>query len=125
MIERMRVTMSVKGVENLRQILLIVLFGALSCYLTIRAVGAIGQSDRARPVPQTQRPGETQTKPAPTSSAAQPPKKAEPPPAQEQDVSFKINSNLVAVPVSVTDASGEPVRNLAADDFRVEEEGKE
>src|SRR5262249_60995903 len=60
-----------------------------------------------------------------TPSAAQPPKKVEPPPAQEQDVSIKINSNLVAIPVSVTDASGEPVRNLAADDFRVEEEGKE
>src|SRR5262245_478239 len=123
--ERIRVTMSVKGAENLRQILLIVLFGALSCYLTIRAVSAIGQSERAQPAPQTQRPGETQTKPAPTPSAAQPPKKAEPPPAQEQDLSIKINSNLVAVPVSVTDASGEPVSNLAADDFRVEEEGKE
>ena len=123
--ERMRVNISVKGVQNLRQILIIVLFGALSCYLAIRAVSAIGQSERTQSAPQTQRPGETQTKPAPTPSAAQPPKKAEPPPAQEQDVSFKINSNLVAVPVSVTDASGEPVRNLAADDFKVEEEGKE
>src|SRR5215475_2485356 len=123
--ERMRVTMRVKGAENFRQILLIALFGALSCYLTIRAVRAIGQSERAQPAPQTQRPGETQTKPAPTPRADQTPKKAESPPAQEQDVSFKINSNLVAVPVSVTDASGEPVSNLAADDFRVEEEGKE
>src|SRR5215831_2509433 len=123
--ERMRVTMSVKGVDNLRQVMLIVLFGALTCYLTIRGVSAIGQSERAQPAPQTQRPSETQTKPAPTPPAAQPPKKAEPPPAQEQDVSIKINSNLVAVPVSVTDASGEPVSNLAADDFRVEEEGKE
>src|SRR6266511_921102 len=122
--ERMRVTMSVKGVENLRQILLTVLIGALSCYLTIRAVSAIGQSERAQPAPQTQRPGETQTKPAPTPSAAQPPKKAEPPPAQEQDISIKINSNLVAIPVSVTDASGEPVRNLGAEDFQIEEEGK-
>src|SRR5262247_2663366 len=106
--ERIRVTMSVKGVQNLKQILLIVLFGSLSCYLTIRAVSAIGQSKRAQPAPQTQRPGETQTKPAPTPRADQTPKKAESPPAQEQDVSFKINSNLVAVPVSVTDASGEP-----------------
>jgi Ca-activated chloride channel family protein len=121
----MRVTISVKGVQNLRQILMIVLLGALSCYLAIRAVSAIGQSERTQPVPQTQRPGETQTKPAPTSSADQTPKKAEPHPAQEQDISIKINSNLVAVPVSVTDASGEPVRNLTADDFQVEEEGKE
>src|SRR5215470_10014455 len=123
--ERMRFTRRVKGVQNLKQVLLIVLFGALSCYLTIRAVGAIGQSERARAAPQTQRPGETQSKPAPTPSADQKPKKAEPHPAQEQDVSIKINSNLVAVPVSVTDASGEPVRNLAAADFQVEEEGKE
>src|SRR5215813_4444 len=122
--ERMRVTMSIKGVQNLKPILLIVLFGALSCYLTIKAVSAIGQSERAQPVPQTQRPGETQTKPAPTPPAAQPPKKAEPPTAPEQDVSIKINSNLVAVPVSVTDASGEPVRNLGAEDFQIEEEGK-
>src|SRR5262245_5612618 len=122
--ERMRVTMSVKGVENLRQVLLIILFGALPCYLTIRAVGAIGQSERAQPAPQTQRPGETQTKPTPTPSAQQP-KKAERPPAEEQNETIKINSNLVAVPVSVTDASGEPVRNLAVDDFKVEEEGKE
>jgi len=123
--ERMRVIMSVKVVENLRRILLIVLFGALSCYLTIRAVSAISQSERAQPAPQTQRPGETQTKPAPTPSATQPPKKADTPPAEEQNETIKINSNLVAVPVSVTDASGEPVRNLAADDFQVEEEGKE
>jgi Ca-activated chloride channel family protein len=119
--------MSVKGVENLRQILLTVLIGALSCYLTIRAiraVGAIGQSERAQTAPQTQRPGETQTKPAPTQSADQTPKKAEAPPAQEQNETIKINSNLVAVPVSVTDASGEPVRNLGAEDFQIEEEGK-
>ena len=96
--EKMRMTMRVKGVQNLRQILLIILFGALSCYLTIRAirgVSAIGQSERARAAPQTQRPGETQTKPPPTPPAAQTPKKAEAPPAQEQDVSIKINSNLV------------------------------
>ena len=30
----------------------------------------------------------------------------------------------MAVPVSVTDASGQPVRNLTAEDFQVEEEGK-
>src|SRR5262245_46121441 len=123
--ERMRVTMSVKGVQNLRQILMIILFGALSYYMTIRAVSAIGQSERTQPAPQTQRPGETQTKPAPTPSADQTPTEAEPPPAQEQDISIKINSSLVAVPVSVTDASGEPVSNLGAEDFKIDEEGKE
>ncbi|HEY3129853.1 MAG TPA: VWA domain-containing protein [Acidobacteriota bacterium] len=34
-----------------------------------------------------------------------------------------MRSNLVVVPVSVTDASGRPVRDLKAEDFRIEEEG--
>jgi VWFA-related protein len=71
---------------------------------------------------------ETQTKPAPKPTpppaAAQPPQKVETPPKQEQNETIKINSSLVAVPVSVTDASGEPVRNLGAEDFQIEEEGK-
>ncbi|MBI1760994.1 MAG: VWA domain-containing protein [Acidobacteria bacterium] len=37
---------------------------------------------------------------------------------------FRINSNLVAVPVSVTDANGEPMRKLRAEDFQLEEEGQ-
>lgn len=45
--------MSIKRIENLRQILLMVLFGALSCHL---AVSAIGQSERARFATQTQKP---------------------------------------------------------------------
>ena len=44
--------------------------------------------------------------------------------AQDSVETIKINSSLVAVPVSVTDAAGRPVRNLAAEDFLLEEEGK-
>lgn len=37
---------------------------------------------------------------------------------------IRVSSNLVTVPVSVIDQSGEPVRNLVVSDFRLEEEGK-
>lgn len=40
------------------------------------------------------------------------------------DAVIRVRSTLVVVPVSVTDSSGEPVRNLAADDFHVEEGGR-
>lgn len=36
----------------------------------------------------------------------------------------RVNSNLVIVPVSVTDARGEPVMGLDIKDFRLEEEGR-
>jgi len=117
--------MSIKGAKNLRQILIAVVLGALPCLL---AVGVIGQSESNRQAPSTKKPAEGQTKPAPTPtqtpSTAQPAKKIENPPSQEQNEVIKINSSLVAVPVSVTDASGEPVHNLGAEDFQIEEEGK-
>ena len=37
---------------------------------------------------------------------------------------IRITSNLVVVPVSVTDAKGELVRGLMANDFRLDEEGR-
>ncbi len=37
---------------------------------------------------------------------------------------IRVSSNLVMVPVSVTDASGRSVDNLAASDFRIEEDRK-
>src|SRR4051812_41140843 len=41
----------------------------------------------------------------------------------EYDV-VRVNSNLVMVPVSVTDAQGQPVLGLKPTDFRIEEDGK-
>jgi Ca-activated chloride channel family protein len=46
-----------------------------------------------------------------------------PPPTKEDDV-IKVNSRLVVVPVSVTNANGEPVLGLKAENFRVKEEGR-
>ncbi|MBI1745843.1 MAG: VWA domain-containing protein [Acidobacteria bacterium] len=38
---------------------------------------------------------------------------------------IRVNSTLVLVPVSVTDANGQAVRDLTAADFRLEDEGRE
>lgn len=43
---------------------------------------------------------------------------------QDQAV-IRVSSNLVAVPVSVTDSSGRPVRDLRGGDFVIEEDGHE
>jgi len=42
----------------------------------------------------------------------------------EYDV-VKVTSNLVVVPVSVTDLQGQPVRDLKQGDFRIEEDGRQ
>jgi Ca-activated chloride channel family protein len=44
--------------------------------------------------------------------------------AQDSIGTIKIDSSLVEVPVSVTDAAGRPVRNLTARDFQLEENGR-
>src|SRR2546426_21380 len=41
-----------------------------------------------------------------------------------QDAVIRVDSNLVAVPVSVTDSSGSPVLNLEIGDFAIEENGR-
>jgi Ca-activated chloride channel family protein len=43
---------------------------------------------------------------------------------EEQDEVIRLSSRLVLVPVSATDAAGKPVRDLTADDFIIEEEGR-
>ena len=45
-------------------------------------------------------------------------------PPQNQDEAIRLTSRLVLVPVSASDASGKPVRDLTADDFAIEEEGR-
>ena len=46
-------------------------------------------------------------------------------PAQQPDEVIKVDTELVAFEVSVTDKNGRPVRNLTANDFRVFEDGVE
>ncbi len=73
-------------------------------------------TSETEPNPQTTPQTNPQTKPQ-----TKPPDKTKK--EEETGESIRINSNLVAVPVSVTDANGEPVRTLRAEDFRLEEEG--
>lgn len=56
------------------------------------------------------------------SALAQTPKPT--PPTEDDGEVIKVNSRLVVVPVSVTDASGQPVLGLKAQDFRISEENK-
>jgi Ca-activated chloride channel homolog len=61
--------------------------------------------------------GQEQTK------QSQKPKQPQEKVPEPEEETIRIPSNLVAVPVSVTDLNGEPVRNLKVEDFRLEEEG--
>ena len=61
--------------------------------------------------------GQTPPQNEPTQNAPQNP-------PQNQDEAIRLTSRLVLVPVSASDASGKPVRDLTADDFAIEEEGR-
>src|SRR5688572_671137 len=50
--------------------------------------------------------------------------KPTPTPAPEELDVVRVSSNLIAVPVSVTDANGQPVLGLTANQFRIEEDGR-
>jgi Ca-activated chloride channel homolog len=104
----------------------------ISCCLlfsVLPSFGGLAQDTRPRRVTKPQDPSEVQTKPtskppAQAPAVPTPPPKSEPSQSKTQDEAIRISSNLVAVPVSVTDASGQPVGNLTAQDFRLEEEGR-
>ena len=50
--------------------------------------------------------------------------KPTPTPAPEELEVVRVTSNLIVVPVSVTDANGQPVLGLSANEFRIEEDGR-
>lgn len=77
----------------------------------------------AKQRPDAQSQSEAQ-QPAKTQQAAQPPKPAPKKPEEDAGEVLRIDSKLIAVPVSVTDQSGQPVRNLKPEDFRLLEEGQ-
>ncbi len=83
-----------------------------------------GQSSRPREVTQAPAsPSPAKPTTQPQAEMAQSPVRKRERVDEAQDEVIRIDSNLVMVPVSVTDASGRPVRNLLAADFQLEEEG--
>jgi Ca-activated chloride channel family protein len=126
------------GFLYLRMALLLIVCGLMAGWYAIQAQG---QSERPRRVnPDTVEPQQPQeTKPKPQSNppaqttnqpakpdAQQPPQQGQKPAIKQQEPepeTIRINSRLVTVPVSITDANGVPVRNLTAEDFVLEEDG--
>ncbi len=71
------------------------------------------------------KPAENQQQPISGQAQDQQPPKKQPPVKQPdpEPETIRISSRLVTVPVSVTDANGNPIRNLTAEDFVIEEDG--
>jgi Ca-activated chloride channel family protein len=108
-------------IRNFRRLKSLAVFSITSGL--ILAMTVAGQSTRERRIndePQQQRPDPP--KQGQSQEAKQDPQKTKPTPEPEAEI-IRINTNLVAVPVSVTDAEGNPVRNLKTEDFQLEEEG--
>jgi Ca-activated chloride channel homolog len=105
-------------IRNFRRLKSLAVFSIISSL--ILAMTAAGQSTRERRIndePQLQQPEQPRQE-----QPKQGQQKPKPTPEPEAET-IRINTNLVAVPVSVTDAEGNPVRNLKAEDFQLEEEG--
>lgn len=90
------------------------LMGALALCLFTAFLSTKGMAQTLRQMPPP--PPVPIYKPKPTPTPA-------PTPAPEYEV-VRVNSNLVVVPVSVTDAMGQPRLGLKEVDFHVEEEGR-
>ena len=84
-------------------------FGVLAIF--VFAVVVQAQTTKDLPPP----PPPCKAKPTPTPK----------PPEQEVLDVVRVTSNLVMVPVSVTNSLGQPVQGLQINDFRLEEEGKQ
>jgi Ca-activated chloride channel family protein len=104
---------------------LALLTGALALLLFPADVGA--QQQQQTPItPPAQQQAAPSPPPASTPQASPTPSATgagEPGDDEEVEV-LRVSSNLVVVPVSVTDAKGQPVMGLKAADFRLEEEGR-
>ena len=89
------------------------LVGVLAFFLSFSLFGTEAQAQGVKDMPPP--PPVWKAKPTPTPK----------PPEQEVLDVVKVTSNLVMVPVSVTDAQGNAVQGLTKTDFRLIEEGKQ
>jgi Ca-activated chloride channel family protein len=113
------------GIWNLRRFAFLILLGFVAGVFSL-SVG--GQSTRARRInTETQAPAKSTEAQAPAQQQPEKPKQGQQKPGEktpEPDAEpIRIDTNLVAVPVSVTDQNGNPIRDLKAEDFYLEEEG--
>jgi Ca-activated chloride channel family protein len=101
--------------------------GALAFLLLFAQAGG-GQQQPAPRQPRPAQPSAAQPTPEPDLDAPpvmpRPTPKPAPPPRDEDYEVVRVSPNLIVVPVSVTDAAGQPVLGLKATDFRLEEEGR-
>jgi Ca-activated chloride channel family protein len=108
-------------IRNFRRLKSLAVFSITSgLILAMTMAGQSMREQRINDEPQQQRPDPP--KQGQSQEAKQDPQKTKPTPEPEAEI-IRINTNLVAVPVSVTDAEGNPVRNLKTEDFQLEEEG--
>src|SRR5215213_4451163 len=108
MIQDSRVSKMIFGVEE-KLLRPAILLGLLAFFLSVPIVQAQTVKDMPPPPPAWK------PKPTPTPK----------PPEQEVLDVVRVTSNLVMVPVSVTDQQGQAVQGLKVADFRLEEEGKQ
>jgi Ca-activated chloride channel homolog len=89
---------------------------ATALLLLMSLIPMIGSAGLSQSNPNIIGQSQSQTKPAPNPQQDAP--------AQDQDAPVRLNSRLVLVPVSASDAAGRPVKDLKADDIIIEEEGR-
>jgi len=83
------------------------------------AASAVRPAPQQTPAPRPAAPQQT-----PAARPTPPPPAASDEEAIDESEVVRVTSNLVVVPVSVTDAAGEAVPGLKKEDFRLEEEGR-
>lgn len=89
-----------------------------------RATEAMAADQQSPATPASGQQGQQGEKPVKPAGGESPESPGKPDKSDLDAESIRIDSTLVTVPVSVTDINGQPIRDLAARDFRLAEEGR-